>query len=131
MSHFRTNSRATESTREERQIKKELPFTVTTIGGKAELAQWKAAQARKQQEWDNGRAERYANARERAIAVLNGAKPTESVHTTMAKKANEAFTGSRPVRVNIPKTSVKPPKVPWYQALGQWLLSKFIDIKFE
>lgn len=57
-----------EPARDVREIKKLLPFTVNAIGDKNDLAQWKLAQAAKEESWQLKRASQVESVKTRLIA---------------------------------------------------------------
>lgn len=126
---FKTNQRISEDVREEKQVKKVLPYTVADIGGKDDLKVWKADQQRKQDEWETGRADRYAEAKSRAVGVMQGTRKV----TEQNYKADRAFEQlEQPI-----KQSTETPKLVETEEksilakVGSWVIDKFLDTKFE
>lgn len=133
---FKTNQRVVEDIREEKQVRKILPYTVTPIGGKEELKAWKVQQAVKQEQWEAGRADRYAEAKGRAVGVLDGTrKPTansiadqkyQELDKIVAKTADPSI--SRIVEEG--KSSGEDEKS-ILAKIGQAVLDKFLNVSFE
>lgn len=115
-----------EQPREVRQVKKSLPYTVTPIG---DIKQWKAEQKAKQEKWDNGRAERYASARQRAIDVLHGKSPTQDTQAEVEKAYNERQ-AALVKKVCRPETCKPEIKESFFQRIYTKVLDFFLDLKF-
>lgn len=128
MATFRTDRRVVDDVREEKQIKKILPFTVTPI---TDLKAWKAEQAEKQAKWDAGREQRYATARERAIAVLNSQR-APSVDPNQEAFSSRVY-GNMQVKLVPAKPTINTPapKPSLLQRFGRWCLDLFLNINLN
>lgn len=134
---FKTTPKISEDVREEKQIRKILPYTVTDIGGKAELRAWKAEQARKQEEWDAGRSDRYEVAKSRAVDIITGVKKPPSANDIadrkyqeldklMSKSADPSIT-----RIVEEGKSAGEDEKSILAKIGQTVLDKFLNVNFE
>lgn len=128
MSFYREQKFLQEQPREVRQIKKNLPFTVTDIGGAKELAAWKVAKAEKQQKWDDGRAARYASAKQRAVDVIQGKQASIDPQAEVEKQYNERQ-AALVKQVCRPETVI--PKQTFFQRMSGRVVDFFLNLKFE
>lgn len=114
---------------------KRYHFTVTPI---KDLPTWKAEQARKDAEWEAGRAARYAAKRERAIAIIEGRalppEPSKAEQEELKYRETRAA-GIRPKKItwediqakkaSLPKDNlpIEVPKKSWFQRVKQAVIN--------
>jgi hypothetical protein len=111
---------------EVKQIKL-FPFTVTDIGGKAELTAWKAAQEVKQINWEAGKQARYEAAKDRSVNVLLG---TANASKDINARADERYSSletpiSKQLCMPFIEEEAKKP------SLLDKIANKFLAINFE
>lgn len=109
--------------REARQ-EKLVPFTVSNIGNKEDLAQWRIDQAIKEAKWQSEAPARYNEAKNIALTALHSGKTWEDPASVAYSKL-----GRPKLKVEI-DWQPKPNTVPWYTKAISALTSWFSRINF-
>lgn len=83
----------TEQTAQVRKAQKSTHYTVSVIGTKEDLKQWKAYQAIKEAEWQKAQVESRQAKRQNAVSVVNGGTPARPL--TEVEKAELVHRAAR------------------------------------
>ena len=129
MSFYKEQKYLQEQPREVRQIKKSLPYTISEIGSKEDHAKWKAEQARRQEIWDSGRADRYAAARQRAVDIIQGVKEAPVDKNAVIERQYNERQAALVKNVCRPETCKPAPKS-FIQRMYEKVLDFFLELKF-
>ncbi len=113
--------------------KKRLPYTVTDIGGKAELAYWKAERAKLEAAWQ---AAKEAKRQEVIRSIEDGTAANKHYGESETTKAYRRYEADQAAQKAFARTEVNPvknltlkPESSILTRIYNWCLEKFLDIK--
>ncbi len=126
------DKRAKDYLHQEKRQRKVTPFTVTDIGGKAELELWKLEQARKQAAWDAAAPARYAAAKHKSLGIISGErKATENKLADAAGKEYSRMQAVEKVLIKANKPTIQKDTRKWYTKAFDYVKELFLKVKFE